>query len=98
MNVYKGLRDYWNEDAATYNLSPEHFPHTKVQQAAWNAALTRYLPPPPARILDVGAGTGSLSLLLARLNHSVTALDLSLRMLELLHSRADDDGLHDARS
>jgi SAM-dependent methyltransferase len=93
MNVYKDLRDYWNEDAATYNLSPEHFPHMKVQQAAWNAALTRYLPPPPARIMDVGAGTGSLSLLLARLNYSVTALDLSPRMVEHLRSRADDEGL-----
>jgi hypothetical protein len=50
------LRPRWDDVAATYDLSPEHFPHTKAQEAAWNAALTWHLPPPPARILGVGAG------------------------------------------
>jgi SAM-dependent methyltransferase len=93
MNVYESLRHYWDEDAATYDLTPEHFPHAKAQEAAWNAALTRHLPPPPARVLDVGAGTGSLSLPLARLGYQVTALDLSPGMLGRLRSRAADEGL-----
>ncbi|MDQ3913315.1 MAG: class I SAM-dependent methyltransferase, partial [Actinomycetota bacterium] len=93
MNVHECVRHYWNKDAATYDLSPEHFPHTMAQQAAWNAVLTRLLPPPPARILDVGAGTGSLSILLARLGYQVTSLDLSPGMLEHLRSRAADEGL-----
>jgi SAM-dependent methyltransferase len=93
MRVYESIRDYWNKDAATYNLTPEHFPQTKAQEAAWNAALTRCLPTPPARILDVGAGTGSLSLPLARLGYQVTALDLSPGMLEQLHLRASAEGL-----
>jgi 2-polyprenyl-3-methyl-5-hydroxy-6-metoxy-1,4-benzoquinol methylase len=93
MNVYESLRQYWNEDAATYDLAPEHFPYSKAQEAAWSAALSRQLPPPPARVLDVGAGTGSLSLPLARLGYQVTALDLSLGMLERLRLRAADEGL-----
>src|SRR5918998_3682701 len=47
MNVYESLRQYWNEDAATYDLAPEHFPHSKAQEAAWSAALSRQLPPHP---------------------------------------------------
>src|SRR5215212_10034868 len=93
MNVYESVRRYWDVDAATYNLSPEHFPHTKAQEAAWSSALYRLLPPPPAHVLDVGAGTGALSLPLARLGYQVTALDLSPRMLERLRSRAVDEGL-----
>ena len=93
MSIYESLRHYWDEDAATYNLSPEHFAHTKAQEAAWSAALSRHLPPPPARVLDVGAGTGSLTLPLARLGYQVTALDLSPMMLERLRLRAAAEGL-----
>jgi SAM-dependent methyltransferase len=93
MNVPESVRQYWDEDAATYDLVLEHFPHMKAQQAAWSAALNRHLPRPPARVLDVGAGTGSLSVLLARLGYEVTALDLSPGMLERLRSRVADEGL-----
>ncbi len=91
MNVYEAVRHYWDKDAVTYDLAPEHFPRTKGQEAAWNAALIRHLPPPPARVLDVGAGTGSLSLPLARLGYQVTALDISPMMLERLRLKAADE-------
>ncbi|MGD0945763.1 MAG: hypothetical protein ABR972_16065 [Acidimicrobiales bacterium] len=60
------VREYWDVDAATYDRSPGHNPQTRLETAVWAATLRRFLPPPPARVLDVGAGTGFLSLLLAR--------------------------------
>ena len=63
------IRAYWDVDAATYDLSPHHRPRSSAEQAAWAATLARVLPPPPARVLDVGAGTGFLSLLAAGLGH-----------------------------
>ena len=60
------VRDYWDLDAATYDHSPGHDPQTLSELAVWAATLRRLLPPPPARVLDAGAGTGFLSLLLAR--------------------------------
>jgi len=56
MDVYESVRYRWDEGAATYDFSPEHLPHTKTQEATWKAALTWHLPPPAARILDMGAG------------------------------------------
>jgi SAM-dependent methyltransferase len=44
-------------------------------------------------VLDVGAGTGFLSLAAARLGHRVTALDLSEEMLARLRASADRDGV-----
>lgn len=93
MDIHKSLAEYWNRDAPTYDLAPSHIAHSAAERAAWNAALLRYLPPPPARILDLGAGTGALALPLARLGYRVTALDLSDSMLERLRVRAAEQGL-----
>jgi SAM-dependent methyltransferase len=87
------IRTYWDEDAATYDRSPSHSPQRPQEQAAWAAALRRLLPEPPARVLDVGAGTGFLSLLLAGQGYEVTALDLSPGMLARLRAKAAERGL-----
>jgi SAM-dependent methyltransferase len=79
--VHDRLRAWWNEDAFAYDESAGHAMSDPVEAAAWADVLRTFLPDPPARVLDVGAGTGSLSLLAAELGHAVTALDLSERML-----------------
>jgi len=87
------VRDYWEADAPSYDNSPGHNPQTKLELAVWAAALRRLLPPPPARVLDVGAGTGFLALLLAREGYRVTALDLAPGMLAQLSAKASQRGL-----
>ncbi|HLI40332.1 MAG TPA: class I SAM-dependent methyltransferase [Streptosporangiaceae bacterium] len=88
VSVSEEIRQFWDEDAAVYDSSPGHHPRRPHEQAAWSAALRRLLPDPPARVLDAGAGTGFLSLLLARHGYQVTAMDLSSRMLEVLRGKA----------
>lgn len=87
------IRTFWDEDAAVYDSSPSHSPQRPQEQAAWAAALRRLLPAPPATVLDVGAGTGFLSLLLAAQGYEVTAADLSPGMLGRLRAKATERGL-----
>ncbi len=93
MTLLDDIRQYWDDDAATYDDAPGHRPTSVAVQAAWTAALATLLPPAPCRVLDCGAGTGFLSLIAARLGHAVTALDLSPQMLARLHAAADAEDL-----
>ena len=92
-DVHDDLRAFWDRDAATYDLAASHAVSDPLEEAAWRAALRRSLPEPGARVLDVGAGTGSLSLLAAELGYRVTALDLSPGMLAKARAKAVDRGL-----
>jgi ubiquinone/menaquinone biosynthesis C-methylase UbiE len=82
------IRSYWDEDAAGYDRTPGHYPQTPAEWAAWRGALEPLLPPAPARVLDVGAGTGFLTIAAAGLGHAVTAVDLSGQMLARLTAKA----------
>lgn len=91
--IIEEIRRYWDEDASTYNNARGHSPTSAAVLAAWAGAMERLLPPAPARVLDVGAGTGFLSLIAARLGHEVTAIDLSPQMLARLEVQAKKENL-----
>ena len=87
------VRRFWDADAATYDRDPGHYPVSRLERAAWRGTLERLLPAAPARVLDVGAGTGFLSLIVSELGHQVTAVDLSSGMLRRLRAKAEQAGL-----
>jgi SAM-dependent methyltransferase len=91
--LHERIRDFWNADADVYDRAPSHAASDPVEAAAWRAALASALPPAPATVLDVGAGTGTMSLLAAELGHRVTALDLAPGMLDRAREKADARGL-----
>jgi SAM-dependent methyltransferase len=87
-DLHERIREYWDRDSRTYDDSPSHGSTDPVEAAAWKAALRRVLPEPPSRVLDVGAGTGSLSLMAAELGYQVIGLDLSEGMLGKARTKA----------
>ena len=81
-------RRYWDSAAASFDNEPDHGLHDPVVRAAWTQLLQTWLPTPPAQILDVGSGTGSLSVVMAGLGYAVTGIDLSSAMLALAEAKA----------
>ncbi|MEU2380252.1 class I SAM-dependent methyltransferase [Streptomyces misionensis] len=72
----------WDAQAARFDAEPDHGLRDPEVRAAWAARLRSWLPRHPADVLDLGCGTGSLSLLAAGQGHRVTAVDLSPAMVE----------------
>ena len=89
-HLKKIIEEAWNSRASIYDQTYGHGLRTDLERRAWLTHLERLLPPErPLRVLDVGCGTGFLSLLLAELGHDVVGLDLTEGMLEVLARKSN---------
>ena len=74
-------RDDWDALAPTYDHEADHGLADPTTRAAWRAVLREGMPSAPARVADLGCGTGSLTALLTEDGHVVDGVDLSPAML-----------------
>ncbi|MGH3506109.1 MAG: class I SAM-dependent methyltransferase [Nocardioidaceae bacterium] len=86
-------QSFWDGQAASYDLEPDHGLRDPHMRNTWRRLLESKLPPAPARIVDLGCGTGSLSVLLARSGHEVSGYDLSEPMLAVARDKASRVGV-----
>ena len=56
----------WDAEAATFDREPDHGLLDPLVRDAWEDLVVPLMPAAPASVLDVGCGTGSLSVLLAQ--------------------------------
>src|SRR3954451_3855640 len=75
------VRDFWDAQSSRYDEDPDHGLRDAAAREAWRAHLTQWLPEPPGIVLDLGCGTGSLSLLALEAGHQVHGVDLSPAMV-----------------
>jgi SAM-dependent methyltransferase len=88
-----GMTDPWDASAAAFDDEADHGLRDPEVRAAWTALLLPLMPDPPARILDLGCGTGSLAVLLAQAGHEVIGIDTSAEMLALARDKAATAGV-----
>lgn len=77
----------WDAQAAVFDEEPDHGLRDPAVRGAWAERLRDWLPRRPGDVLDVGCGTGSLSLLAAEQGHRVTGVDLSPAMVRLAREK-----------
>lgn len=85
-------RQYWDREAASFDQEPDHGLHDPIVLGAWTGLLKAWLSVPQAQILDIGCGTGSLSVVLAGLGHLVSGIDLSPAMISQAERKAAEAG------
>ncbi|MFJ8113218.1 class I SAM-dependent methyltransferase [Streptomyces sp. NPDC096132] len=77
----------WDAEAAGFDEEPDHGLRDPEVRAAWADRLRTWLPERACDVLDLGCGTGSLSLLAAEQGHRVTGVDLSPPMIDLARTK-----------
>jgi len=68
-NSLNEARQYWDSEADAVDHEPDHGLGDPAVYNACQELLAELLPTAPASILDVGCGTGSLTLALAALGY-----------------------------
>jgi SAM-dependent methyltransferase len=77
----------WDAQAASFDEEPDHGLRDPRVRAAWAGRLRGWLPGRAGDVLDLGCGTGSLSLLAAEQGHRVTGVDRSPAMVTLAREK-----------
>ncbi|MBI5354095.1 MAG: class I SAM-dependent methyltransferase [Chloroflexi bacterium] len=91
-NQLQESRRYWNDLASSFDDEPDHGLRDPLIRETWTKFIKAWLPPFNSTILDIGCGTGSLSVILAELGHKVTGIDLSPSMITLAKEKAAVQG------
>ncbi|WP_019066208.1 class I SAM-dependent methyltransferase [Streptomyces hokutonensis] len=77
----------WDAEAPTFDEEADHGLRDPEIRRAWADRLRGWLPAAAADVLDLGCGTGTLSLLAAEQGHRVTGVDLSPAMIDLARAK-----------
>ena len=74
-------QELWDHEALTFDDEPDHGLADATTRAAWRELLLGVLPSAPARVADLGCGTGTLTRLLTDEGYTVDGLDFSPEMV-----------------
>jgi ubiquinone/menaquinone biosynthesis C-methylase UbiE len=82
------VSEHWDAEAAGFDEEPDHGLRDPEIREAWRRTLREHLPEPPARVADLGCGTGTLSVLLADEGYAVDGVDFSPEMVDAAREKA----------
>ena len=90
------LSNYWSRQADEFNKNVVEgdFRNQRVFELWKNLLRTAIGDKMPQHVLDVGAGSGFLSIALAEIGHRVSGVDIAPGMLEIATKNAAQRGLH----
>jgi ubiquinone/menaquinone biosynthesis C-methylase UbiE len=90
MDSHEDVVRFWNSQASGFDDEPDHGLKDPHVRAAWRTLLVGALPRPPAQVVDLGCGTGSLTVLLSECGYGLTGIDSSEAMVNAARRKAKE--------
>jgi ubiquinone/menaquinone biosynthesis C-methylase UbiE len=78
----------WDLASETFDTHVGHGIQSEKERDAWKRTFREVFQGNGLKILDVGCGTGELSLLFSEMGHEVTGIDISRKMIEIAKIKA----------
>lgn len=92
-HIKKQITHMWDESAVTFDSHYGHKVKSNEESEAWTNMFKSLIPAGKLKILDVGCGTGEISVLFAQMDNDVTGIDLSEKMMDVGRQKALSKGL-----
>ncbi|MEZ0578906.1 trans-aconitate 2-methyltransferase [Nocardioides sp. MH1] len=83
-------REMWDLEAEAFDEEPDHGLADPAVREAWRELLLGVLPAAPARVVDLGCGTGTLTRLLVDEGYDVDGLDYSPEMIRRARAKVPE--------
>ncbi len=83
-------RELWDAEADSFDEEPDHGLANSVTRTAWRDLLLGVMPEAPARVADIGCGTGTLARLLVDNGYEVDGVDFSPAMIERARAKVPE--------
>lgn len=80
----------WDQAASAFDQEPDHGLLDPKIRAAWRDLLLDCLPPAPAKVADLGCGTGTLTRLMTDEGYEVDGLDFSPEMIRRARAKVPE--------
>lgn len=78
----------WDLASDTFDTHPGHGIQSKKERDAWKHIFKQVFKQKNLKILDVGCGTGELSILFSEMGNKVTGIDISKKMINVAKMKA----------
>lgn len=95
LEVKNKISTIWDKCGNSYDNDYAHGLKSEKEKQEWLKLLDSMIPVKSSKILDVGAGTGFLSLLLSELGHQCKGIDLSEGMLSRAKLKAQENDFNE---
>lgn len=83
-------RQLWDDEAVRFDAEPDHGLADPTVREAWRKLLLGALPAAPARVVDLGCGTGTLTRLLTDEGYRVDGIDFSPEMIRRARAKVPE--------
>lgn len=88
LQIKKLVAHKWDLASDTFDTHPGHGIQSKKERDAWKHLFKQVFLGKNLKILDVGCGTGELSILFSEMGNKVTGIDISKNMLNVAKTKA----------